>query len=464
MLDESTIGYVQPNLKFSIKRYFPLKEKTLLYDALLFCSIVAETPSFASSSDLDSFSLLVSNCKQCNISLDKYLSCAYSYIQKYVSPGHKLGLGYFLNDSVIEYCGKLIDNFTSSSLLFEQVKDTILLTEKSIRESTITESISYEQSFHKHMKEGKLASYFLAYKLYCRSALMVNYSSDYLVRLSNILDPFFTYILAKNSIYISDKINEWNNSKLEDFNFCPKYFTDRYITNELVEECLGNEATKQGSKIHLIFETIFTRYNKSKSKNLKLTASKYFSSNAYLAIKQELSDHTSFIESLFLNENSIFYTLIKPTSTILVEHLMSSKLGDYAFYGTADLIIINDNKAHILDYKSSKLDEKYLEKNNIKYNKQISLYAKLLKNKYPALESIDGTIIYTRGLLYPFEKLNLNIGAERSIDIDKVKATLKSGIILPNIRSCFLCRHPNCPFRTRESIWDINGNRKKKIN
>jgi hypothetical protein len=278
------------------------------------------------------------------------------------------------------------------------------------------------------------------------------------------LEPFFTYILAKNSTYVSDKIEEWNNSKLEDFSFCPKYFTDRYITNELVEECLGNEATKQGSKLHLIFETIFTRYNKSKTKNLKNIASNYFSSNKYLDIKNELAEHTPFIESLFLDDTSIFYQLINPSSIVLVEHLMKGNLSNYDFYGTADLIIINENIAHILDYKSSKLDEKYLEKNNTKYNKQISLYAKLLKNEYPKLETIDGTLIYTRGLLHPFKELAFNIDIDRAKDITKIKQTLKSGILLPNTRSCFLCRHPNCIFRTRESIWDINGNKKKKIN
>jgi hypothetical protein len=463
-LDETTINYIQPSLKFSIKKYFPLKEKTLLYDALLFCSLVSKTPSFASSSDLDAFSILIDNCKQCNISLGKYLSCAYSYIQKYTSPGHKLSLGYFLNDSVVEYCSKFIDNFTTSSLLFEQVKDDILLTEKNIREIAVTDSVSYEDAFNKYKKEGKLTSYFLAYKRYCHSPLVASSGSLYLDKLSVILEPFFTYILAKNSIYVSDKIEEWNNSKLEDFSFCPKYFTDRYITNELVEECLGNEATKQGSKLHLIFETIFTRYNKSKTKNLKNIASNYFSSNKYLDIKNELAEHTPFIESLFLDDTSIFYQLINPSSIVLVEHLMKGNLSNYDFYGTADLIIINENIAHILDYKSSKLDEKYLEKNNTKYNKQISLYAKLLKNEYPKLETIDGTLIYTRGLLHPFKELAFNIDIDRAKDITKIKQTLKSGILLPNTRSCFLCRHPNCIFRTRESIWDINGNKKKKIN
>ena len=202
MLNESTIGYVQPNLKFSIKKYFSLKEKTLLYDALLFCSIISKTPSFASSSDLSSFALLVDNCKQCNISLEKYLSCAYSYIQKYITPGHKLSLGYFLNESVVEYCGKFIANFTTSSLLFEQVKDSILLTEKQIRETATEEGISYERSFNKYNQEGKLGSYFIAYKIYCGSELVNSLKSTYLINLSSILEPFFVYILAKNNIYV----------------------------------------------------------------------------------------------------------------------------------------------------------------------------------------------------------------------------------------------------------------------
>jgi len=460
LIDKTTIQYINPALKFSIKKYFPLKEKTLLYDALLFCSVISKTPMRCSSADLEAFSNLMINCKELDISLEKYLSCAYAYIKKYSTPGHRLGISYFLNDSVIEYCGSMLEKFTSSSLFLEQVKNDILSTEKSIRELMTETSISYEQSFGNMLKNKKISSFFLAYKKFCNSVLVKDYNSEYFMTLVNILEPFFTYILAKNNVYSPHRIQKWNNSKIEDFSFCSVYFTDRYITNELIEECLGNEATENGTKLHSIFESIFTRYNKNKVKNLKNIALKYFKSTAYLDIKKELPEHMSFIEELFTKDDSIFYSLLDENTQVLVEHTMNANLAGFEFYGTADLIFINNNKAYIFDYKSSKLDEKYLTKNNDKYNKQISLYAKLLKEEHPELISITGKIIYTRGLLHPFDKLNDNIHIERALDIEKIKKTLKSGILMPNTRNCFLCRHPACKFRTRPSIWAEDGSRK----
>ena len=141
---------------------------------------------------------------------------------------------------------------------------------------------------------------------------------------------------------------------------------------------------------------------------------------------------------------------------------MSAVLEGIMFYGTADLILINGTTAYVLDYKSSKLDPKYLPKNNAKYHKQLSLYAKLLRQEMPELTEVSGTVIYTRGLIHHFDDMNNNIHIERALDIQAIKKTLDSGILVPNTNSCFLCRHPACKFRTRESIWDSTGSRRNK--
>ena len=323
MIDKTTIDYINPALKFTLKQYLPLKEKILLYDALLFCSVVSKVPMLCSESDYTAFKNLISNCKEAKIPLENYLSCAYSYISDYCVSGHRLGIGYFLNDKVIEYCGSKIDSFNESSLFLEQVKEDILQTEKQIRNLMIELSISYEQAFRNLLKNKKISQMFLAYKKFCCSPLVGEYASEYFNNLVEILDPFFTYILAKNGIFTPYKIQEWNNSKIEDFNFCPIYFKDRYVTNELTDDCLGNSATTQGTKIHSIFETIFKKYNKNKIKDLKQIALKYFKSTKYLEIKEELSDHISFIEDLFTDETSIFYTLINKNTEILIEHKMT---------------------------------------------------------------------------------------------------------------------------------------------
>jgi len=92
--------------------------------------------------------------------------------------------------------------------------------------------------------------------------------------------------------------------------------------------------------------------------------------------------------------------------------------------------------------------------------KKISLYAKLLKEEHPELTKISSIIIYTRGLIPPEFVLNENIDIERIKDIEKIKRTLKSGVLPPNKSNCFLCRHPNCKERGRASIWNTDGTRK----
>lgn len=429
---------------------------------LLTCSILSKTPMFCSQTDIASFIELRDNCKQAGIDLGIYVSCAYSYILKYHSPGHRLGLSYFLNDSVIEYCGQNVGN-TVSTLLLDTVTNDILATEKRIRTDMSDLNITYAKSFSRQVQFKHISNTFIAYKKYTHSSLVAALDTPYLTNLITVLEPYFTYLLAKNCIYTPHNIAKWNNSKIEDFNFCPIYFKDRYITNELTDSVLGNAATSQGTKVHKIFEDIFTKYNRSKKRDLLQIADKYFKSPAYTSVSDELCDHTPFIQKLFLDKSSILYSLINENTEILVEHEMSAVLGNNTtFYGTADLILINGTSAHIFDYKSSKLDPKYLPKNNAKYLKQLSLYAALLAETRPDIESIEATIIYTRGLLHPFEDAIItDIGFVREKQILDMTQKLTNGVIQCNKASCFLCRHPNCKERGRESIWDVNGLRKK---
>ncbi len=460
MINKETIEHINPNLKYSISRYYPIRERTILYDMLTFVSIVSKMPLCCSSADLDAFDELRDNCKQLDISLEHYISCAYEYIGKYIRPGHKIYLSYFLNEKVVEYCASKLEGSTGHSLFVEEIKDDLLSTEKHIRDLMNEYSITYDAAFGRLLKKKRISTYFLAYKRFCDSHLVEGLAdNEYLHKLVTILEPFFTYILAKNHIYAPYKIKQWNNSKIEDFNFCSLFFRDRYITNSLCEQNLGNEATSQGTSLHKIFEDIFKKFKASKRKNLKEIAERYFNSKAFNEVETVLADHIPFIKQLFLDETSHLYTVINKNSEIFIEHTMSAKLTDITFVGTADLIILNGTEAHILDYKSSKLDPRFMDKNNEKYAKQLSLYSKLFKVEHPEITSITNTIIYTRGLIQPLE-VNDFIHIIRSNDIENIKKTLRSGVLLPNTSSCFLCRHPDCKFRKRESIWNEDGTRR----
>ena len=350
MITPDTINFIEPSLKFSIKAYFPLKERMLLYDALVFSSLTSQTKMFCSDADVDAFATLLEFCERTGISLEAYLSCAYNYIQKYTKPGHRLGLGYFLNEAVVDYCSTRVSDSTGDSLLVQIIKDDLLSTEKAIRAAMSDYSIDYNEAFKKLLKKRQLSNYFLAYKKFCGSELVTWYKSDYFDSLVTILEPFFTYILAKNHIYTPYKITEWNNSKLEDYSFCPVYFKDRYITNELVDSSLGNEATNQGTAVHSIFETIIDRYVSNKTKDLSGIAERYFKSKAFTSITEDISDHVPYIVELFKDKSSILHKLITPENRILTEHTMKAELGNHTtFFGTADLIIVEGTTAHILD-------------------------------------------------------------------------------------------------------------------
>ena len=459
VISKDTIGFINAGLKYSIKAYFPLQEKILLYDVLVFLSIVSQTQMFCSQNDIDAFHELVSNCKELDISLEAYISCAYKYISKYLTPGHRIGVSYFLNDSVVEYCGTKIKGSTGQGTLNNEIKDDLLSTEKSIRDIILEDCISYDHAFAKLLKQKRISPCFLAYKKFCNSPLVSQYASEYFDTLIEILEPFFTCILAKNQIFTPYKVKSWNNSKIEDFNFCPIFFKDRYITNILPESILGNASSNAGTKVHAIFEDVLTKYNKNKIKDLAGIANRYFKSDTFTEVEEELKDHIIFVKDMLTNKNSLLNKLLTSNSEILIEHTMNAVLNSINFVGTADLIIINGTSAHILDYKSSKLDPKYLPKNNTKYTKQLSLYAKLLLAERPELTSVQIIILYTRGLIQPLE-INNTIHLERGIDIDSIKNKLKSGMLTPNKMSCFLCRHCDCKHRYRDSIWNEDGSRK----
>lgn len=460
MLNKDNIGFVNTSLKYSIKEYLPLAQRILLYDMLVFLSIQSQFPMHCSSADIEAFKELLTACKETKIDPATYISCCYEYISKYSKPNHRLGVGYFLNDKVLEYAMAHVDYSSTQNLCYTMLLDEILSTEKMLREQ-ISESVTYSDAFFSAFKKKKLSHLFIAYKKFCNSSVLATLElTSYLENYICIMEPFFTFILAKNQIYTPHKIKSWNNSKIEDFKFCPIYFKDRYITNELPESILGNEATRQGTRLHKIFEDILEKYNADKTISLEVVATKYFKSAAFKKLSQDLDVHIPYIKEQFLDSNSTLRSLITEKTEILIEHQMEYTFDSLSFYGTSDLILVTDNKATILDYKSSKLDPKYLSDNNAKYLKQLSLYAQLFKATRPEITDLSATIIYTRGLTHTFTALNESIVQERTATINDISQSLSSGVLKPNTSNCFLCVHPNCKSRKRASIWNEDGTRK----
>lgn len=450
-------------IKGSIKEYIAPEDKLLLLNILYFLSVKTGIPHFSTDQDLVSFNKLLEYCKQAGISADKYAVCFFKFCNKYLQGGHKVKLSYLLNEKVVSYCGQNIMTALIDYSLLQTLKTDILYTEKSIRSYAAEHSMSYNKSLLTSYKSGALSESFLLYKYYMGDEAFYGIElSPNKKTLLACLEPFFLYIVSRNGVFPKDLINQWNNSKLEDWNFCPLFFKDRYLTKEIdFPSLMSNEASTAGTCVHNAFEELIDKYNKSKNKDLQKSYDRFLQSKTFIYMEKTYPEHVPGFKEFF---TLVLPKLLTPTTNILTEQLMRMAYGDYTLYGTADLILVDGDTAILLDYKTSKIDQEYwLKENNIKYRKQLSLYAAFIKHTIPGVTTVvDAYIVYTRGLVHRLEDLNENILDETIARILKIKQYIKLKAFNANTKSCFLCRHPTCESRAKPSMWNSDGTRKTK--
>lgn len=450
-------------IKGSLKEYLTPENKLLLLNILYFLSIKTGVVHFNTEQDFASFNKLLEYCKQADISAEKYVVAFFKYCDKYVTGGHKVRLSYLLNDKVVSYCGQNIKNALVDYNLLQTLKNDILYTEKSIRAYSFEHDLSYNKSLLIAYKSGSLSESFLLYKYYMGDEAFygVELSKNKQTLLA-CLEPFFLYITSRSGVFSKNLIAQWNNSKLEDFNFCPIFFKDRYLTRDIdYPNLMSNEASTAGTQVHNAFEELVTKYNKSKVKDLQKSYERFLQSKTFIQLEKDLPEHIPGFKEFF---TQTLPNLINDKTVIYTEKLMRMEYGEYVLYGTADLVLVNGSEAILLDYKTSKIDQDFwLKENNKKYTKQLSLYAKFIKHTIPGVVEVnDAYIIYTRGLIHKIEQLSDTILDDVLGKILKIKQHIKLKSFQANTKSCFLCRHPFCEFRAKESMWTADGKRKTK--
>lgn len=450
-------------IKGSIKEYLAPEDKLLLLNILYFLSIKTGCVHFNTDQDFKAFTKLLEYCKQANIEPEKYVICFFKYCNKYLTGGHKVKLSYLLNEKVVSYCGQNLGTTLVDYSLLQTVKTDILYTEKSIRSYAAEHDMSYNKSLLTAYKSGSLSEAYLLYKYYMGDEAFYGIElSKNKKTLLACLEPFFLYIVSRNGVFPKDLINQWNNSKLEDWNFCALFFRDRYLTKEIdFPSLMSNEASTAGTCVHNAFEELVTKYNKSKNKDLAKSYERFLQSKTFIHLEKTYPEHVPGFKEFF---TITLPKLLTPTTTILTEQLMKMTYGEYTLYGTADLILVDGDTAILLDYKTSKIDQSFwLAENNAKYRKQLSLYAAFIKHTIPGVTNvIDAYIVYTRGLVHRLPDLNENILDETISRILKIKQYIKLKAFNANTKSCFLCRHPTCESRAKESMWASDGTRKSK--
>ena len=470
MLDKDTAKTISPWAMRSITEFLPLSQRSLLLDILYFLSIKTECAQFCSLNDVDSIKLLYDYCEQLKIEPEQYVACAYDYIGKYVSKGHKVPVSYLLSDNVVKFCANHIAGFTTDSLIFNQVRSDILITEKLIRNFSKEHSIPYMAAITTFLKSGRTSDVFLLYKVYMAVEPFTEMTlSEDMTKLFNVIRPIFVQMTAKYGLYPSNKITEWNNSKIECFKDCQLYFRDLYLNDVIPPQSQGNEATDIGSKVHKVFEDIIEKYinSKTKTKSIEDIYARHLTCKPFLEVRDQITEHLAGLKAFFVGSDSVFQRYVTPDTRILIEEKMYLNMPEkgITFCGTSDLILINGDHAILIDYKTSKIEEqKWIDKNNDKYHKQLSLYAQFTKANFN-IKTVQAIVIYTRGLVHTYDSINDNILDERSLDIAAIKTAMKMNSFRANTSHCFLCRHPHCELRGRASIWAADGSRiPKKAN
>ncbi len=449
-------------IKGSLTEYITPENKLLYLNILYFLSIKTGVTHFNTDQDFKNFLKLLDFCNQTNIQAEKYVVCFFKYCDKYLTGGHKVKLSYLLNEKVISYCGSNIKSALADFTLLDTLKADILYTEKSIRDYAFEHVISYNKSLLLAYKVGSLSESFLLYKYYMEDEAFhgIELSRNKKILLA-CLEPFFLYITSRNGVFSKNLITQWNNSKLEDFNFCPIFFKDRYLTKDIdYPNLMSNEASLAGTQVHNAFEELVTKYVNSKSKDLDKSYQRFLTSNTFKDLEAKYPEHVPGFRDFF---TLTLPSLINKNTKIYTEKLMKMEYGEYVLYGTADLILVNGSEAILLDYKTSKIDSEFwTKKNNIKYTNQLSLYAKFIKHTIPGVVEVnDAYIIYTRGLIHKIEALSDTVLDDVLGKILKIKQHIKMKSFNANTKSCFLCRHPFCENRSKPSIWGVDGKRIK---
>lgn len=465
MIDKTVIPFISTGIPRSIKEYLPLEQRSLLLDILYFLSIKTERAQFCTDKDIETIKKLYEFCKQLNIEPENYVSCAYDYISKYVSKGHKIPVSYLLSENIVSYCAKHVFSCSADGLIFNSVKSDVIMTEKQIRNFSKENNVSYMAAISTFFKLGRASDVFLLYKVYMgvEPFSSMNLSED-MGQLLKIVRPIFVQMTAKYGLYPANKITEWNNSKIECFKECQILFRDLYLNDEIPPQAQGNEATEIGSAVHAVFEDIIYKYMKAENKDIEKIYTRHLTCKPFLEAKNRIVEHLPGIKSFFTGADSTFQKYVNKDTQIYIEEKMYLTMPEYGitFCGTADLILINGDEAILIDYKTSKIEaQKWIDKNNEKYHKQLSLYAQFIKNTFK-VSSVKAIVIYTRGLIHEYDSINDNILAERASDISLIKNAMKMNNFRANSSHCFLCRHPACKFRSRESIWNPDGSKKIK--
>jgi hypothetical protein len=125
-----------------------------------------------------------------------------------------------------------------------------------------------------------------------------------------------------------------------------------------------------------------------------------------------------------------------------------SKENDYFLYGIIDKLIIEDNKAIIVDYKTDLVAEEELEENSKSYFNQLRFYSYIVNRLFDDITSYELRLIFIKLPQHP-QVVKINIR-----DFELFKQEIES--IVNNMRNQnYIKKLQHCP----DCYYSIGNNR-----
>jgi len=256
--------------------------------------------------------------------------------------------------------------------------------------------------------------------------------------------------VEQNEIISASKISVYNQCPLKynlvyDLGFTSLFYKGKEnelkfdFSNENNDDSASLPANMKGSIIHKILE------EDTNIANLKKRIEELLLQNSRLVRRIELDEAKESIFNLVsIYYNSQIYKKICISKNYFNEFEIYIKQNDFYLYGIIDKLIIENQTAIIIDYKTDNL-EKYSANEKLEnYKYQLMFYAYLVSKMYPKIKNLICKLIFIES---PDEKALINVTEEMIKEFENNMnvgiSAMRNGIYNKNKSHCKSCYFSN---------------------
>jgi len=256
------------------------------------------------------------------------------------------------------------------------------------------------------------------------------------------LKYYLTYVVGYASLYKKYKVWKIKNNKFVRYEFNDS--EDRKLA--ALQEDVSSEQKKEfsdvkGRVIHKILQL------ESLPEQFDSRAEEFINSELGFAEKNEMTlgkIKGEIVADLIGFYASLIYKQLKGYSSFKNEFEIYSKENDYYLYGIIDKLVIEGNKAIIIDYKTDDIDDAGIEEKIKTYSTQLEFYSILVSKLFTGIEKYELRLVFIKKPEKSYSKeLELSDIQNIKKEIEKMAVSIREGDFTKNLKHCQRCSFSN---------------------